>query len=151
MTAARTWLKRHGHLILFLLPGLLLYGLFMAYPLVTSLSYSLSDWDGLVRKGFAGLSNFTTVLTHWPYYERFWGALRHNAIFFGLTLAIQTTLGLFLAAALEALFAGGVLAAFSLRTGVGTVIAFVAIVSTFRALVRYLDRLLKQIPIADEG
>jgi len=100
MTAARTWLKRHGHLILFLLPGLLLYGLFMAYPLITSLSYSLSDWDGLVRKGFAGLSNFTTVLTHWPYYERLWGALRHNAIFFGLTLVIQTTLGLFLAALL---------------------------------------------------
>jgi hypothetical protein len=61
------------------------------------------------------------------------------------------TLGLFLAAALEALFTGGVLAAFSLRTGVGTIIAFVTIVSTFRPLVRYLEHLLKQIPMADEG
>lgn len=68
-----------------------------------------------------------------------------------LASASVATLGLFLAAALEALFTGGILAAFSLRTGVGTVIAFVAIVSTFRALVRYADQLLKQIPIADEG
>lgn len=61
------------------------------------------------------------------------------------------TLGLFLAAALEALFSGGILAAFSLRTGVGTVIAFVAIVSTHKALVRATDRFLRQIPIADSG
>lgn len=68
-----------------------------------------------------------------------------------LASSAVAAVGLFLAAALEALFSGGILAAFSLRTGVGTVIAFVAIVSTGRALVGAVDRLLRQIPIADAG
>ena len=68
-----------------------------------------------------------------------------------LASATAATIGLFLAAALEAVFSGGVLAAFSLRTGVGTLLAFVAIVSTHRSLVRYLDRALQQIPVADAG
>jgi len=94
---ARRWWGRHGHLVVFLLPALLIYGAFMAYPLVSSLSYSLYEWDGFIRRGFAGLDNFVTVLTRWPFNERFWGALRHNALFFALTFVIQTTLGLYLA------------------------------------------------------
>ncbi|MEJ2289715.1 MAG: sugar ABC transporter permease [Deinococcales bacterium] len=101
MTGVRVWFRRHGHLVVFLAPGLLLYGLFMAYPLLTSLSYSLSDWHGLVRGGFAGLANFAKVLTQWPYNARFWGALSHNALFFLLTFAIQSTLGLLLASLLS--------------------------------------------------
>jgi hypothetical protein len=50
------------------------------------------------------------------------------------------TLGLFLAAALEALFTGSVLAGFSLRTGVGTIIAFAVVLSTHRGLLRFLER-----------
>lgn len=101
MTAVRRWFRRHGHLVTFLLPGIVLYGLFMAYPLVSSLSYSLFEWQGLLRRGFAGLQNFMTVLTQWPYNERFWGALQHNALFFGVTFLIQTTLGLFIAVVLN--------------------------------------------------
>lgn len=74
---------------------MLIYGAFMAYPLLSSLSYSLFDWRGLVRGGWSGLDNFATVLTRWPYQERFWNAISHNAIFFALTFTIQTTLGLF--------------------------------------------------------
>ncbi len=55
------------------------------------------------------------------------------------SLATVVTLGLFLAAGLEALFHGGMLAGFSLRTGVGTLIAFVFVVSTYRSLMRYLE------------
>lgn len=97
MRDARRWWGRHGHLVLFLAPALVIYGLFMAYPLVSSLTYSVFEWDGYVRKGFAGIANFVTVLTQWPYHERFWGAIRHNALFFVITFTIQTTLGLFVA------------------------------------------------------
>jgi len=97
MRDARRWWGRHGHLVLFLTPALVIYGMFMAYPLISSLSYSVFEWDGYVRKGFNGLQNFSTVLTRWPYHERFWGAMSHNALFFGLTFAIQTTVGLFVA------------------------------------------------------
>jgi len=82
---------------MFLAPAIIIYGLFMAYPLVSSLSYSLFEWDGFLRKGFAGLKNFGTVLTRWPYNERFWSALTHNAYFFVVTFLIQTTLGLLVA------------------------------------------------------
>jgi hypothetical protein len=61
--------------------------------------------------------------------------------------AAVATVGLFLAAALEALLSGGVFAAFSLRTGVGTVIAFVTMMSTHRALIRWLERLLEDVPV----
>ncbi len=82
----------------FLLPGLLLYTVFMVYPLVSSLGYSLFAWDGLIRTGFAGLANFRTILFEQPYNERFVGALGHNVFFFLVTFSIQTTVGLFFAA-----------------------------------------------------
>jgi raffinose/stachyose/melibiose transport system permease protein len=97
MRDVRSWWGRHGHLVLFLTPALVIYGMFMAYPLISSLTYSVYEWDGYLRRGFAGLDNFVTVLTRWPYNERFWGAISHNALFFVLTFAIQTTLGLFVA------------------------------------------------------
>ncbi|HEY8425751.1 MAG TPA: sugar ABC transporter permease [Limnochordales bacterium] len=90
------WLGRRIHLA-FLLPGMVLYGLFMVYPLASSLGYSLFEWDGLIREGFAGLRNFRTVLFEPPYSVRFVGALKHNVLFFAMTFAIQSTLGLFFA------------------------------------------------------
>ncbi len=91
------WWSRNWHLFVFLTPALLVYGVFMAYPLLSSLSYSVFEWDGFLRRGYAGLQNFATVLTRWPYNERFWNAIAHNTWFFVLTFAIQTTLGLFVA------------------------------------------------------
>jgi hypothetical protein len=60
--------------------------------------------------------------------------------------ATVATMALFLAAALEALFTGGALGGgASLRTGVGTLVAFVILVSTHRGLVRSLERGLAQL------
>ncbi len=97
MSRSRRWWTRNGHLLVFLAPALVIYGAFMAYPLISSLSYSLFDWQGFMRGAFVGVQNFVTVLTRWPYNERFFGALGHNAVFFGVTFLIQTTLGLFVA------------------------------------------------------
>ncbi len=97
MSRTRRWWSRNGHLLVFLAPALIIYGAFMAYPLISSLSYSLFDWNGFIRGAYVGLQNFLTVLTRWPYNERFFGALGHNAVFFIVTLIIQTTLGLFVA------------------------------------------------------
>lgn len=67
------------------------------------------------------------------------------------SLTAVVTLGLFLAAGLEALFHGGVLAAFAIRTGVGTVVAIVIVVSTYRSLLRYLDGFFARLPFADSS
>jgi hypothetical protein len=60
-------------------------------------------------------------------------------------VATVVTLGLFLAAGLEALFNGASLGGSSLRTGVGTLAAFVIVISTHRGLVRWLERGLTQL------
>jgi len=83
--------------IFFLLPGLILYCMFMVYPLLSALGYSFFSWDGLLREGFNGLNNFKAVLTNVNYQPRFWGALGHNSLFFIITFVLQTTLGLYLA------------------------------------------------------
>jgi hypothetical protein len=62
------------------------------------------------------------------------------------SFAAVATLGLFLAAGLEALFSGSVLAGFSLRTGVGTTVAFAIVLSTSRGLTRALERGFSSLP-----
>ena len=54
--------------------------------------------------------------------------------------AAIVTIGLFLSAGLEAFFAGGVLAAYSLRTGAGTAISFAIVLSTYRGMLRLIGR-----------
>jgi raffinose/stachyose/melibiose transport system permease protein len=49
---------------LFLLPALVLFLLFVIYPILISLYYSLFDWNGLgPAVDFVGLRNFQTILT----------------------------------------------------------------------------------------
>ena len=90
------WFQKNIY-VLFLLPGLILYTVFMVYPLTSALGFSLFAWEGLVRGAYCGLDNFRTVLQQAPYNIRFWSALQHNTIFFGITFVLQSTLGLFLA------------------------------------------------------
>ncbi|MFP4017040.1 MAG: carbohydrate ABC transporter permease [Halanaerobiales bacterium] len=51
-------------LIIFLLPALLFYTIFMIVPTVMGLSYSFTDWNGLnPNYNFVGLRNFINALT----------------------------------------------------------------------------------------
>jgi hypothetical protein len=52
------------------------------------------------------------------------------------------TIGLFLAAGLEAFFSGQLLSGISLRRGVGTALSFAVVLSTYRALQSFIGRLL---------
>jgi hypothetical protein len=58
------------------------------------------------------------------------------------SLATAITLGLFMAAGLEALFGGDVLSALTLRHGVGTAVAFAITLSTYRGIHAFVERLL---------
>jgi raffinose/stachyose/melibiose transport system permease protein len=55
--------RRVGAGLLFTLPALLPYALFVLRPLVTSVQYSLYDWNGIGVARFIGLANYRTVLT----------------------------------------------------------------------------------------
>ena len=94
--------RRWPLLLFFLLPGLLLYTVFMVYPLlISALQYSFFEWTGTRQDGFAGLANFHDLLTKYPLSEQVWRALAHNSIFFVGTMLIQTTAGLLFAVLLH--------------------------------------------------
>ena len=78
----------------FLAPALLLYSVFVVYPLFSALQYSLFDWKGTLQGGFVGVDNFVALFTTFPLDEQLLRAFGHNAVFFLGTMLIQNTLGL---------------------------------------------------------
>jgi hypothetical protein len=64
--AGPTWLQRNKMVvtpILFLLPGLLFFGLYVIIPIFQSFNISLYDWDGLGEATYIGLANYEELLT----------------------------------------------------------------------------------------
>ncbi len=48
---------------LFALPALVMYAVFVLYPVFTSLQYSFYDWDGIGRSTWVGFDNYVSVFT----------------------------------------------------------------------------------------
>ncbi|MEZ5259902.1 MAG: sugar ABC transporter permease [Ilumatobacteraceae bacterium] len=90
-------------IVLFLLPALALYALFLLYPIVQSIRYSLYDWNGFgPLQEFVGLDNFRDVFAD----ERFRSALTHNLIIVVLSLVLQLPAALALALLLNSKIKG---------------------------------------------
>jgi raffinose/stachyose/melibiose transport system permease protein len=84
--------------IVFLLPALALYALFVLYPIVQSVRYSLFDWNGLEPLNqFIGLDNFRKAFGNTAFRE----SLRHNVILVVLSLSLQIPFALALAVLLN--------------------------------------------------
>ena len=47
---------------LWILPALLVYGIFILYPLVSGMQMSLLRWDGIDDPKYIGLRNFEKIL-----------------------------------------------------------------------------------------
>ena len=63
--------------VLFLLPAFLLYTIFVIWPSISSLYYSLTNWNGVSPDiNFVGFLNFKSILTS----PRFWNALKNTFI-----------------------------------------------------------------------
>lgn len=59
----------------FVVPGLLMYGMFVLWPYTQALYVALTDWSGMTpEKTFIGLDNFTRLFRD----DKFWNALKHN-------------------------------------------------------------------------
>jgi len=84
------------YLLLFILPGLVLYTMFVIYPFIASLLLSFYKWAGVGPKIFVGLGNFKELL-----FGAFRGdvlnALIHNIYFFTATSILELGLGFFVA------------------------------------------------------
>ncbi len=83
--------------ILMLLPALLIYTLFMAWPLINSMRLSLYTGRGLTPERFVGFDNYVQLFTN-PYWrDRFVNAFSNNVVFFLIHMLVQNTLGLLFA------------------------------------------------------
>ncbi len=87
--------------MVFVLPALVLFAIFIAYPLLTALSYSFFGWTGIVRGGFVGLENYVTLFTKLPYSADLPNAFVHNLLLFFGAMLFQNTVGLGLATLLH--------------------------------------------------
>lgn len=89
----------------FWLPAFILYSLFIVWPLLNAVSYSLFEWQGLKRGAFTGLSNFARLFQE-PWRSDLWTAFWHNILFFIGTMLVQNTIALFFAVILNNLKRG---------------------------------------------
>ncbi len=92
--------------LLFLLPALAVYVVFMAAPLVDSLRLSLFTGTGLTPTKFVGFQNYIDLFTNPLWRDRFFGAFWHTCIFFAIHMTVQNTLGLLFASLLVTGFKG---------------------------------------------
>ncbi|NNG36849.1 sugar ABC transporter permease [Nakamurella sp. DB0629] len=82
---------------LFILPAFAVYAAFALYPLGKAVYLSFFEWDGLTLGTWAGLSNYTDVLSN----ERLRGAFLHSLVLIGFYAVIPLVVGLILAAILH--------------------------------------------------
>ena len=54
-------LRKEAPYLMFLLPALIAYSLFVVIPLVLSFRYAFTDWDGVNEAAWVGLQNFQTA------------------------------------------------------------------------------------------
>jgi raffinose/stachyose/melibiose transport system permease protein len=91
--------KRTG--MVFILPALVLFTVFILYPLLTALSYSFYSWTGINRGTFSAIDNYITLFTKLPYRDQVPNAFFHNVLLFAGAMVFQNTIGLGLAVLLH--------------------------------------------------
>jgi raffinose/stachyose/melibiose transport system permease protein len=88
---------RKGAVHLFPIPALVIYTLFVIYPILAAFGYSFYDWKGLVRGEFIGVVNFVDLFTKEPFNHLFWNAFGHNLYYFAVEMIVQNVFAFILA------------------------------------------------------
>jgi len=95
------------HIVVFLAPAVLIYTLFMIYPLVDTMRLSLYAPTDTNSVAFVGIQNYQMLLNDPLWSPRLWGALKNNLVFFTIHMLVQNPVGLLLAALLGSRFVRG--------------------------------------------
>lgn len=84
----------------YLAPAVILYGVFLLYPMLDSIRLSFFTWSGYATEAqeFVGLRNYHYLLTQDAV---FWRALRNSMIWVALSVAIPMVISLLMALALN--------------------------------------------------
>jgi raffinose/stachyose/melibiose transport system permease protein len=80
--------------LLYVVPGLLIYAIFVFFPILAAVVISLTEWNGLVLPTFVGLSNYIKLFSD----NEFYIALRNNAEFIVFYCVFPLAIGIILAA-----------------------------------------------------
>jgi len=94
---SRNFINKNIYWIPWLLPALLIYVIFMAWPLLDSIRISLYTGGAGTGRTFVGLNNFKQLFTVEEYVERYRGAFIHTLIFFCIHMTVQNCIGIFFA------------------------------------------------------
>ncbi len=99
----RTSSRRQLSNYLFVLPQLIFFVVFLAWPVVRGLQISLYDWRIMaVDQRFVGMANYLAILSD----DTWWLALRTSFTFTALVMTLNTVLALLLAVTMKRDFAG---------------------------------------------
>ena len=79
-------------ILLFLIPGLLVYTYFVIYPVFESGVLSTYNWTNVANKKFVGLENYRTTFAS----SLFWKSMKNSMIFMLGTTVLQVVIGFFL-------------------------------------------------------
>ncbi len=91
-------MKRTGIDGVFLLPAFLVFTIFLAYPVLSSFYYSMTDWNGLSPTiDFIGLDNFRKLLHD----KDVWKGLQNTLLIALFVTVLQNVIGLLLALGLQ--------------------------------------------------
>lgn len=96
-TARRHRLKRAAWIGFLIAPAMAVMLGFIVLPMVSALTYSLYDWNGLARGDFVWLENFRQILFQEPFSTWTWNAFGNNVIVFCAIMAVQNGSGFLLA------------------------------------------------------
>lgn len=91
-----SFVKKRPYL-LFLLPGFILYTLFVVYPILSALTISFTQWSGMGAKEFVGFRNYIELVTNTRFFPQLVNALKNNLIIFVLQSLIVVPIQLYIA------------------------------------------------------
>lgn len=80
-----------------LAPPAIFFSVFVVFPIASALIYSLFEWQGVRRGGFAGLANFQKLLGQEPFASWTLNAFLHNVYVFAALMVVQNGVALLLA------------------------------------------------------
>lgn len=80
-------------IMLFVSPALIVYAMYVIYPILATLNYSLYDWNGSSVGTYIGLQNYVQLFND----SIFWTALRNNTWITLTSVFVQIPLGLIMA------------------------------------------------------
>jgi len=85
--------KKYSLIYLMILPAVVLYSIFVIYPMIRGLYVSFFRWDGLSDMKWIGLNNYRFVFKD----EIFWSAMKNTLLFALVVSVVKNVVALFLA------------------------------------------------------